>query len=103
MPTLRVPNRARLVDDVRQSLEDGILTGQIKPSERLIEASIAEQLGCQQDDRARGAADARTPGPGCHQAARVARSSRGFRGKTRSTLGMRGRCWKGTPCGLAST
>ena len=45
LPTLRVPNRARLVDDVRQSLEDGILTGQIKPSERLIEASIAEQLG----------------------------------------------------------
>jgi DNA-binding GntR family transcriptional regulator len=42
--TLRRPNRARLVDDVRQSLEEGILSGQIKPGERLIEADIAKHL-----------------------------------------------------------
>src|SRR5262245_51265377 len=44
LPRLRAPNRARLVDDVRQSLEDAILTGEIKPGERLIETRISEQL-----------------------------------------------------------
>ena len=37
-------SRARLVDDVRRSLEDAILSGQIQPGERLAEAWIAEQL-----------------------------------------------------------
>lgn len=45
LPKLRAPSRARLVDDVRQSLEEGILSGQIKPGERLVETRICEQLG----------------------------------------------------------
>lgn len=45
LPKLRAPSRARLVDDVRQSLEDGILSGQIPPGERLVETWLAEQLG----------------------------------------------------------
>ncbi len=45
LPKLRAPSHARLVDDVCQSLEEGILSGQIKPGERLIETRIAEQLG----------------------------------------------------------
>jgi len=45
LPKLRAPSRARLVDDVRQSLEEGILSGQIRPGERLVETRICEQLG----------------------------------------------------------
>lgn len=41
---LRAPNRARLVDDTRQSLEEAILSGQIKPGERLVETWLAEHL-----------------------------------------------------------
>lgn len=41
---LRAPNRARLVDDARQSLEEAILSGQIKPGERLVETWLAKQL-----------------------------------------------------------
>jgi DNA-binding GntR family transcriptional regulator len=44
LPQLRAPSRARLVDDVRQSLEEAILTGKIPPGERLRETWIAEQL-----------------------------------------------------------
>src|SRR5262245_59354157 len=45
LPQLRPPSRARLVDDVCQSLEEAILSGRIAPGERLREAWIAEQLG----------------------------------------------------------
>ena len=41
---LRRPSRLRIVDDVYQSLEEAILTGQVLPGARLIETSIAEQL-----------------------------------------------------------
>lgn len=44
LPTLRAPNRGRLVDDARQSLEEAILSGQIKPGERLVETWLSEQL-----------------------------------------------------------
>lgn len=44
-PKLRLPNQLRLVDDVYQSLESAILSGQLPPGERLIEARIAEELG----------------------------------------------------------
>lgn len=42
---LRPPSRARLVDDVRQSLEDAVLAGHIKPGERLVETRLTRQLG----------------------------------------------------------
>ncbi len=42
--TLRRPSRARLVDQVRQSLEEAILAGQIPPGEHLAETRIGEQL-----------------------------------------------------------
>lgn len=45
LPQLRPPSRARLVDDVCQSLEEAILSGRIAPGERLRETWIAEQLG----------------------------------------------------------
>lgn len=41
---LRRPSRLRIVDDVYQSLEEAILTGQVLPGARLVETSIAEQL-----------------------------------------------------------
>lgn len=41
---LRRPSRLRIVDDVYQSLEEAILTGEIVPGSRLVETSIAEQL-----------------------------------------------------------
>lgn len=41
---LRPPNRARLVDDVRASLEEAILAGAIKPGERLLESQLADEL-----------------------------------------------------------
>ena len=44
-PRLRPPSQLRLVDDVYQSLESAILSGQLPPGERLIEARIAEELG----------------------------------------------------------
>ncbi|HKX18375.1 MAG TPA: GntR family transcriptional regulator [bacterium] len=44
-PKLRRPNRLRLVDNVRRVLEDGILSGQMAPGARLLETSIATQLG----------------------------------------------------------
>lgn len=42
---LKQPSRLRLVDGVYQSLEDAILSGSVRPGERLIETSIAGQLG----------------------------------------------------------
>ncbi len=45
LAALRAPSRARLVDDVRQSLEDAILAGHIKPGDRLVETRLTEQLG----------------------------------------------------------
>jgi len=41
---LRRPSRLRIVDDVYQSLEEAILTGQVQPGARLVETAIAEQL-----------------------------------------------------------
>ncbi|HEX3721766.1 MAG TPA: GntR family transcriptional regulator [Nitrolancea sp.] len=41
---LRRPSRLRIVDDVYQSLEEAILTGQVLPGARLVETSIAGQL-----------------------------------------------------------
>jgi DNA-binding GntR family transcriptional regulator len=41
---LRRPSRLRIVDDVYQSLEEAILTGQVPPGARLVETAIAEQL-----------------------------------------------------------
>lgn len=43
-PQLRKPDRSRLVDDVRRSLEDAILSGEAAPGSRLIEDAIAKQL-----------------------------------------------------------
>jgi DNA-binding GntR family transcriptional regulator len=45
LPRLRPPSRARLIDDVCQSLEEAILTGRIPPGERLVETWITQQLG----------------------------------------------------------
>jgi GntR family transcriptional regulator, rspAB operon transcriptional repressor len=42
---LRRPTRLRVVDDACKSLEDAILSGQVPPGERLVEASIAAHLG----------------------------------------------------------
>lgn len=42
---LRRPTRLRVVDDACKSLEDAILSGQVQPGERLVEASIAAYLG----------------------------------------------------------
>ena len=44
LPKLRLPSRHRLVDSVYHSLEDAILSGRIRPGERLVETWIAEQL-----------------------------------------------------------
>lgn len=44
-PKLRQPSQLRLVDDVYHSLSSAILSGHIRPGERLIEARIAEELG----------------------------------------------------------
>jgi DNA-binding GntR family transcriptional regulator len=44
LPKLRLPSRHRLVDSVYNSLEDAILSGRIRPGERLVETWIAEQL-----------------------------------------------------------
>jgi GntR family transcriptional regulator, rspAB operon transcriptional repressor len=44
LPKLRPPSRHRLVDLVYHSLEDAILSGRMRPGERLVEAWIAEQL-----------------------------------------------------------
>jgi DNA-binding GntR family transcriptional regulator len=41
---LRAPSRARLVDDVYRSLEEAILSGRMRPGERLVESWIAEHL-----------------------------------------------------------
>lgn len=43
-PRLAPPNRARLIDDVCRILEESILSGKMRPGERLVEAWIAEQL-----------------------------------------------------------
>lgn len=43
-PLLRKPSRLRLVDDVLQSLEDAILSGEAAPGSRLVEGTIAQQL-----------------------------------------------------------
>jgi len=44
LPKLRPPSRHRLVDMVYHSLEEAILSGRMRPGERLLEAWIAEQL-----------------------------------------------------------
>src|SRR5207248_6083930 len=41
---LRAPSRARLVDDVYRSLEEAILSGRMRPGERLVESWIAAHL-----------------------------------------------------------
>jgi DNA-binding GntR family transcriptional regulator len=41
---LRPLSRLRLIDDVFQSLEEAILSGRIRPGERLTEVALAEQL-----------------------------------------------------------
>ncbi|MEP7189742.1 MAG: GntR family transcriptional regulator [Roseiflexaceae bacterium] len=41
---LRAPSRARLVDDVFRSLEEAILSGRMRPGERVIETWISEHL-----------------------------------------------------------
>ena len=41
---LRPPSRARLVDDVYRSLEEAILSGRMRPGDRLVETWIADQL-----------------------------------------------------------
>ncbi len=42
---IRPPSRLRLVDDVAQALEDGILSGSLRPGERLIETRLCDELG----------------------------------------------------------
>jgi len=42
---LRRPSRLRIVDSAYHSLEDAILTGQLRPGTRLVETSVADQLG----------------------------------------------------------
>ena len=42
---LRAPSRRRLVDDVYHSLEEAILSGRMRPGDRLVESWISEQLG----------------------------------------------------------
>jgi DNA-binding GntR family transcriptional regulator len=41
---LRTPSRSRLVDDVYRSLEEAILSGKMRPGDRLIETWLAEHL-----------------------------------------------------------
>lgn len=41
---LRPPSRRRLVDDVYHSLEEAILSGRMRPGDRLVETWISEQL-----------------------------------------------------------
>lgn len=41
---LRPPSRSRLVDDVYRSLEEAILSGRMRPGDRLVETWIADQL-----------------------------------------------------------
>jgi len=44
LPKLRLTGRHRLVDAVYHSLEEAILSGRMRPGERLVEAWLAEQL-----------------------------------------------------------
>src|SRR3954466_6692998 len=41
---LRAPSRARLVDDVYRSLEEAILSGRMRPGERIVEAWLSKHL-----------------------------------------------------------
>jgi DNA-binding GntR family transcriptional regulator len=41
---LRTPSRARLVDDVYRSLEEAILSGRMRPGERVVETWLSEHL-----------------------------------------------------------
>jgi DNA-binding GntR family transcriptional regulator len=41
---LRAPSRARIVDEVYRSLEEAILSGRMRPGERLVETWIADHL-----------------------------------------------------------
>jgi DNA-binding GntR family transcriptional regulator len=41
---LRAPSRARLVDDVYRSLEEAILSGRMRPGDRIVESWLAEHL-----------------------------------------------------------
>lgn len=43
-PRLRRPSRLRLVDDVCRSLQEAILSGRVRPGERLVETTIAAEL-----------------------------------------------------------
>jgi DNA-binding GntR family transcriptional regulator len=42
---LRKPSRIRVVDDARQSLENAILSGVMRPGERLVEIRLSDELG----------------------------------------------------------
>ncbi|CAA9562239.1 MAG: hypothetical protein AVDCRST_MAG33-1735 [uncultured Thermomicrobiales bacterium] len=42
---IRQPSRLRLVDDVAQALEDAILSGSVRPGDRLIETRLCDELG----------------------------------------------------------
>lgn len=44
MLKLRAPSRARLVDDVYRSLEEAILSGRMRPGERILESWLADHL-----------------------------------------------------------
>jgi len=44
-PTLRPPTRVRVVDEVRQSIEEALLAGHVRPGERLVEQAISARLG----------------------------------------------------------
>src|SRR5215207_3276571 len=41
---LRTPSRARLVDDVYRSLEEAILSGRMRPGERVVESWLSKHL-----------------------------------------------------------
>jgi DNA-binding GntR family transcriptional regulator len=42
---IRPPSRLRLVDDVARALEDAILSGAVRPGDRLIETRMCDELG----------------------------------------------------------
>ncbi len=44
-PVIRPPSRLRLVDDVATALEDAILSGGLRPGERLVETRLCDELG----------------------------------------------------------
>lgn len=44
-PRMRQPSHLRLVDDTARVLEDAILSGQMRPGDRLVESRICDELG----------------------------------------------------------